>query len=39
LLQQAIELMSSVYKDQGDNAKSAALITQYQHEMGLKPAR
>ena len=39
LLQQAVELLSIVYKDQGDNAKSAALIAQYQREMGVTPAR
>ena len=39
LLQQAVELMSSIYKDQGENAKAAALIAQYQREMGITPVR
>jgi hypothetical protein len=39
LLQQAIELLSSVYKDQDESAKAAGLVAQYQHEMGITPAR
>jgi predicted Zn-dependent protease len=39
LLQQAVELMSSIYKEQGENTKAAALIAQYQREMGVTPAQ
>ena len=39
LLQQAVELLSSVYKDQDESAKAAGLVAQYQHEMGITPAR
>jgi Tfp pilus assembly protein PilF len=39
LLQQAVELMSSIYKEQGENTKAAGLIVKYQREMGLTPAQ
>jgi Tfp pilus assembly protein PilF len=39
LLLQAVELLSSVYKDQDESAKAARLVAQYQHEMGITPAR
>ena len=35
LLEQAVELLSGLYKDQGDGAKAARLIARYQHDMGI----
>ena len=39
LLQQAVELLSSLYRDAGERAKAAGLIAQYRREMGFAPAR
>jgi hypothetical protein len=39
LLQQAVELLSSLYRDEGESAKAAGLIAQYRREMGFDPAR
>jgi hypothetical protein len=39
LVEQAVELLSSLYRDQGDDAKAAKLIARYQHEMGITSAR
>src|ERR1035438_10524289 len=39
LLQQAVELLSSLYRDEGESAKAAWLIAQYRREMGFDPAR
>jgi len=39
LLQQAVELLSSIYRDEGESAKAAGLIAQYRREMGFAPAR
>ena len=39
LLQQAVELLSSLYRDQDESAKAAGLMAQYRREMGFAPAR
>jgi tetratricopeptide (TPR) repeat protein len=39
LLQQAVELLGSVYRDWGESARAAGLIAQYQREMGVTPVR
>jgi hypothetical protein len=39
LLQQAVELLSSLYRDQDESAKAAGLMAQYRREMGFVPAR
>jgi len=39
LLEQTVELLSGLYRDQGDGAKAAGLIARYQHEMGSTSAR
>jgi len=39
LLQQAVELLSSVYKDQDEDTKAVGLVGRYQREMGITPAR
>jgi hypothetical protein len=39
LVQQAVELLSSLYRDQGDGAKAGRLIARYQHEMGIASER
>ena len=38
LLQQAVELLSSVYKDQDEDAKAVGLVGRYQREMGITAA-
>lgn len=39
LLQQAVELLSGLYRDEDESAKAAALIAQYRRKMGFAPAR
>jgi hypothetical protein len=39
LLEQAVELLSSLYRDQGDGAKAARLIVRYQQDMGISAMR
>jgi len=39
LVQQAVELLSGLYRDQGNGAKAASLIARYRHEMGITSGR
>ena len=39
LLEQAVELLSRLYKDENESAKAAAIVAQYRREMGFTPAR
>ncbi len=39
LLKQAVELLSGLYRDQGEAPKAASLIARYQHDMGNISAR
>jgi predicted Zn-dependent protease len=39
LLQQAVELLSRLYRDEDESAKADALIAQYRREMGFAPGR
>jgi hypothetical protein len=39
LLQQAVELLSGLYRDQDESAKAAGIVAQYRLEMGFVPAR
>lgn len=39
LLEQAVELLSRLYKDEGDAARASKLIARYQHETGITAAR
>jgi predicted Zn-dependent protease len=39
LLQQAVELLSGLYRDQDESAKAAGIVAQYRREMGFAPAR
>jgi hypothetical protein len=37
LLQQAVELLSSLYREEGERLKAAGLVAQYRQAMGLSP--
>jgi hypothetical protein len=39
LLQPAVELLSSLYRDENGSAKAAGIVAQYRREMGFGPAR
>ena len=39
LLQQAVELLSRLYGDEGESAKAAGIVAQYRREMGFAAAR
>jgi hypothetical protein len=39
LLEQAVELLSGIYRDQGDGVKAAKLIARYQHDMSIAAVR
>jgi hypothetical protein len=39
LIEQAVELLSGIYRRQGEGVKAARLIARYQHEMGITKMR
>lgn len=39
LLEPAVELLSGLYREQGDGPKAATLVARYQHEMGITSSR
>ena len=39
LVEQAVELLSGLYRDQGDGERAAKLIAHYRHEMGFTSGR
>ena len=39
LLQQAVELLSAIYRDQGESAKADGIVAQYRREMGFAARR
>jgi predicted Zn-dependent protease len=39
LLEQAVELLSRLYKDEKESAKAAGIVAQYRREMGFAPER
>jgi predicted Zn-dependent protease len=39
LLEQAVELLSGLYRERGDGPRAAMLMARYQHDMGITSAR